>query len=143
MIRKAQSADWPIILSIWLKSNLEAHDFIPSTYWESHLNYMKQVLPFAELYVYEVDKQVVAFVGLEKNYIAGIFIQQEYRSQGIGKHLLDFLKLTHSTLSLTVYYKNRKALQFYLRENFRVVNEGVDSDNNEKELLMQWDVSDC
>lgn len=104
---------------------------------------MKQVLPFAELYVYEVDKQVVAFVGLEKNYIAGIFIQQEYRSQGIGKHLLDFLKLTHSTLSLTVYSKNRKALQFYLRENFRVVNEGVDSDNNEKELLMQWDVSDC
>ena len=100
---------------------------------------MKQVLPQADIYVYEIQNQVVAFAGLENNYIAGIFVQQKKRSQGIGKQLLSFLKNTHATLSLTVYEKNQKALKFYIREGFQVIREGIDSDNNEKEWFMQWD----
>lgn len=108
MIRKYQPEDLPSVLNIWLKSNLDAHSFIAATYWESHLEYMKQVLPQADIYVYEIQNQVVAFAGLENNYIAGIFVQQKKRSQGIGKQLLSFLKNTHSTLSLTVYEKTRR-----------------------------------
>lgn len=139
MIRKYQPEDLPSVLNIWLKSNLDAHSFIAATYWESHLEYMKQVLPQADIYVYEIQNQVVAFAGLENNYIAGIFVQQKKRSQGIGKQLLSFLKNIHSTLSLTVYEKNKKALKFYIREGFQVIREGIDSDNNEKEWFMQWD----
>lgn len=139
MIRKYQPEDLPSVLNIWLKSNLDAHSFIAATYRESHLEYMKQVLPQADIYVYEIQNQVVAFAGLENNYIAGIFVQQKKRSQGIGKQLLSFLKNTHSTLSLTVYEKNQKALKFYIREGFQVIREGIDSNNNEKEWFMQWD----
>ena len=99
----------------------------------------KNVIPEADIYVYEIQNQVVAFAGLENNYIAGIFVQQKKRSQGIGKQLLSFLKNTHSTLSLTVYEKNQKALKFYIREGFQVIREGIDSNNNEKEWFMQWD----
>ena len=56
-----------------------------------------------------------------------------------GKQLLSFLKNIHSTLSLTVYEKNQKALKFYIREGFQVIREGIDSNNNEKEWFMQWD----
>lgn len=41
MIRKHQPADLPSILNIWLKSNLEAHSFIPSTYWVNHLGFYR------------------------------------------------------------------------------------------------------
>lgn len=141
MIRKHRPADLPSILNIWLKSNLEAHSFIPASYWENHLEYMKEVLPQAELYVFEIEKQVVAFVGLDNDYIAGIFVRQDFRSQGIGKQLLDFLKNTHTHLCLNVYEQNRKALQFYVREGFQITKEGMDTENQEKELFMQYQSS--
>lgn len=139
MIRRYQPADLPYVLDIWLNSNKEAHSFISATYWDGNLEYMKQVLPQAELYVFEIENHVVAFVGLEKDYIAGIFIKQEYRSQGIGKQLLDFLKKRHLSLSLSVYDKNKKALRFYVREGFHILKEGLDTANNEKEFLMRWE----
>lgn len=138
MIRKHRPTDLPSILNIWLKSNQEAHSFIPATYWENHLEYMKQILPQAELYVFEIEKMVVAFMGLDNDYIAGIFVHQDFRSQGIGKQLLDFLKHTHTHLCLNVYDKNRKALQFYVREGFQIIREGMDAENHEKELFMQY-----
>lgn len=142
MIRTSTSADLDTILKIWLESNLQAHSFIPSSYWTSHVDFMRQVLPQAELYVYEIQKQVVAFAGLEKDYIAGIFTKKEYRSQGIGKQMLDFLKKSHACLSLSVYAKNQQAIDFYLREGFGIMEEGMDTANHEKEFRMHWKSED-
>ncbi|MEG1283992.1 MAG: GNAT family N-acetyltransferase, partial [Lactococcus sp.] len=33
---------------------------------------------------------------------------------------------------------NEGALRFYQREGFKIVSEGLDEDNNEKEYLMTW-----
>ena len=142
MIRTFTSTDLDTILKIWLESNLQTHSFIPLSYWTSHLDFMRQVLPQAELYVYELEEQVVAFAGLQKDYIAGIFTKKEYRSQGIGKQLIEFLKKSHSNLSLSVYEKNRQAIEFYLREGFQIRKEGMDTENQEKEFLMYWKSDD-
>lgn len=138
MIRKAHLADLPSVLDIWLQTNLEVHSFISPHYWQNNVDYMKQVLPQAEVFVYEDKNKIMGFVGLEKDYIAGIFVSKEFRSQGIGKQILDFLKSTHPTLSLSVYAKNQKAIRFYQRESFRIIDEGMDKENQEAEFLMQW-----
>ena len=138
MIRKAHLADLPSVLDIWLQTNLEVHSFISPHYWQNNVDYMKQVLPQAEVFVYEDKNKIMGFVCLEKDYIAGIFVSKEFRSQGIGKQILDFLKSTHPTLSLSVYAKNQKAIRFYQRESFRIIDEGMDKENQEAEFLMQW-----
>ncbi len=138
MIRKAHLADLPSVLDIWLQTNLEVHSFISPHYWQNNVDYMKQVLPQAEVFVYEDKNKIMGFVGLEKDYIAGIFVSKEFRSQGIGKQILDFLKSTHPTLSLSVYAKNQKAIRFYQRESFRIIDEGMDKENQEAEFRMQW-----
>ena len=138
MIRKAHLADLPSVLDIWLQTNLEVHSFISPHYWQNNVDYMKQVLPQAEVFVYEDKNKIMGFVGLEKDYIAGIFVSKEFRSQGIGKQILDFIKSTHPTLSLSVYAKNQKAIRFYQRESFRIIDEGMDKENQEAEFLMQW-----
>lgn len=138
MIRKAHLADLPSVLDIWLQTNLEVHSFISPHYWQNNVDYMKQVLPQAEVFVYEDKNKIMGFVGLEKDYIAGIFVSKKFRSQGIGKQILDFLKSTHPTLSLSVYAKNQKAIRFYQRESFRIIDEGMDKENQEAEFLMQW-----
>lgn len=109
MIRKAHLADLPSVLDIWLQTNLEVHSFISPHYWQNNVDYMKQVLPQAEVFVYEDKNKIMGFVGLEKDYIAGIFVSKKFRSQGIGKQILDFLKSTHPTLSLSVYAKKQSS----------------------------------
>lgn len=43
-----------------------------------------------------------------------------------------------STLRLNVYQKNKRAIQFYLREEFSIESESLDGNTGEKELVMVW-----
>lgn len=126
------------IMNIWLQSNTQAHDFIPESYWTGMVPVVKEMLPLANIYVYYLDDKIVGFIGLNDSHIEGIFIDPEYQSHGFGKQLLDYAKEISSTLTLNVYDKNMRAKSFYLRENFKIIEESIDSGTNEKELLMKW-----
>lgn len=126
------------IMNIWLQSNTQAHDFIPESYWIGMVPVVKEMLPSANIYVYYHDDQIVGFIGFNDSHIEGIFIDPKYQSQGFGKQLLDYAKEISNTLTLNVYDKNMRAKSFYLRENFKVIEESIDSSTDEKDLLMKW-----
>ena len=58
MIRELRKADINKVADIWLDTNIKAHSFIPAQYWESNLEFVKEVLPRAEVYVYEDGKEI-------------------------------------------------------------------------------------
>ena len=64
MIRKLQKVDINRVADIWLKTNLKAHFFIPEQYWISNYEFVKEMLPQAEVYVYE-DRSEERRVGKE------------------------------------------------------------------------------
>lgn len=139
MIRKLRENDLAAVTKIWLDSNIKAHYFISKEYWISNYPAVKEMLPQAEVYVYEEEdtQQIIGFIGLTENYIAGIFVQENVQSRGIGKQLLNYVKEIKTTLSLKVYQKNVRAISFYQREQFLIQSENID-DNNEKEFIMSW-----
>ena len=92
MIRALQKADIERVVDIWLDTNLKAHNFIPGQYWKNNIDLVKEMLPQAEVYVYENDCQIEGFIGLNDEYVEGIFVRDEMQSQGIGKLLLNFVK---------------------------------------------------
>lgn len=106
MIRKFNPQDLDAIMQIWLKTNIEAHSFIPASYWENSFEDVKAVLPQAEIYVAEVDDQIAGFIGLNQTMIEGIFVKKEMQSHGIGKQLLDYAKEIKPELQLEVYKEN-------------------------------------
>ena len=138
MIRKLQNADMDRVAGIWLDANLRAHCFIPPQYWKSNFDPVKEMLPQAEVYVYENDREIWGFIGLNGEYIEGIFISGEMQSQGIGKRLLDFVKTKKTELRLNVYQKNTRAIRFYQREGFKILREGMDEATGEKDYEMTW-----
>lgn len=140
MIRQYVDGDIDAVMRIWLKTNLQAHDFISADYWQSNFNAVKEMLPQAEVYVHEDDrtKQIDGFLGLNGNYVEGIFVKKAAQSKGIGTQLLNRAKEVRSTLRLSVYQKNQKAIQFYLREEFDVRSENIDSNTGENEFVMVW-----
>jgi len=140
MVRKFETQDLDAVMQIWLQANLDAHAFIPASFWEAHFEMVRDLLPQAELYVHEDagTRQIDGFIGLTENHIEGIFVVKSARSKGIGKALLDYAKSRKPRLDLSVYQKNERALAFYRREQFVVQSEGIDGDTNEAEIQMLW-----
>ena len=141
MIRKLQKADINRVADIWLKTNLKAHSFISEQYWISNYEFVKELLPQAEVYVYEDDKMIQGFIGINDEYIEGIFVSDEMQSRGIGKILLDYIKDKKDRLQLKVYQKNVRAMSFYQREGFTIQSEEMDEFTREKEYVMNWESS--
>lgn len=138
MIRKLQKEDLGQVMRIWLDSNVDAHPFISKAYWESNFEMVKEQLVQAEAYVYEENGDIRGFVGLQEDYIAGIFVKSECRSHGIGKRLLEYVKSVKANMSLRVYQKNTRAIRFYQREQFVIRSENTDDSTNQKEYVMTW-----
>lgn len=137
MIRPLKMADLDLVMQIWLEGNLQAHDFIASEYWRQNYDFVKNILPQSTVYVYE-DGQIKGFIGLEDDFIAGIFVRRDFRWQGVGRQLLDFVKEQKHRLQLTVYEKNASAVEFYKQNGFALISDRIDPATDEKEFLMQW-----
>lgn len=100
--------------------------------------FRKNMLPQTEVYVYETNQTIQGFIGINSEFIEGLFVANEMQSHGIGKLLLDFLKEKKTKLSLNVYQKNTRAIRFYQREGFQIQCEGLDEVTGEKDYEMVW-----
>lgn len=132
MIRLFEFRDLDRIMEIWLEGNLKAHPFIKEEYWRQNYETVRSVLPNAEAYVFEEDGEVQGFIGMDAEYIAGLFVAEGHWGQGIGHQLISEVKW----LSLHVYEKNTGAVAFYQAEGFRVENSMTEKGTGEQEYLM-------
>ncbi len=139
MIRRLNDNNIDAVMQIWKEENIKAHNFIPKEYWEEKFNYVKSILPSAEIYVY-IDKNTIeGFIGINNNYIEGVFIKEINQNKGIGTALLEKVKQLKPKLILNVYEKNKKAIKFYKKNGFKIIKENTDKETNEKEYTMIWE----
>lgn len=141
MIRKFREEDTVKVMTIWTKGNFEAHNFIDKDYWLLNFNKVKdEYLKRAETYVYVEDDIIKGFISLlNNNFIGALFIRKEYRRQGIGRKLINFVKDKYDKLELQVYEKNVNAMLFYASLGFVNKKIQIDDNTNEKEYVMEWD----
>ena len=138
MIREYRENDLEAILNMWLNVNITVHDFISPDYWVNCYDSVKKMLPESTIYVYVEEDVIQGFVGLQENYVAGLFVDKPYRSKGIGKALLDHAKERKDTLTLHVYKENARAAKFYKREGFFPLSERTDENTGCTEIRMEW-----
>ena len=141
MIRKFRTDDLEQVMGLWLATNISAHDFISAKYWHANYALVKKMLPQANIWVYEKNNEIWGFIGLQDTYIAGIFVADKAQGKGIGSELLAKAKQQKSQLSLAVYTKNERALNFFFCADFTVVNEQLDETTGQVEYLMKWQAS--
>ena len=106
MIRKLRKADVNRVAKIWLDTNIKAHYFISVQYWKNNFELVKELLLQTTVYVYEDNQGIWGFIGLNDEYVEGIFVSDEMQSHGIGKALLNYAKDKRSQLLLNVYKSN-------------------------------------
>ncbi len=138
MIRKFEMKDTKRVMQIWLDVNMDAHNFVQGDYWLSNYQSVQKQLLQVDIFVYEQDEEIQGFVGMTDDYLAGIFVDKKCRFMGIGKELLECVKQNYPVFSLNVYQKNRRAVDFYLREGFSIISKGIDEDTSEADYTMVW-----
>jgi putative acetyltransferase len=122
MIRKMVPADIDTIMSIWLAGNLDAHSFIPASYWHRQFSAVKTAIQQATVYCYcDTNDKILGFIGLTDNYIAGLFVSKGFRRQGIGKQLSNAAKQDNKHLELDAYLANHNAISFYQQNGFKII----------------------
>lgn len=138
MIRKFEKNDINDVLQIWKSENIKAHNFISREYWENNYSFVKEALPNAEIYVYITKEKIIGFIGLNNNYIEGIFVDTNHQCNGAGTALLNKVKENKNKLTLSVYMKNTDAVNFYKKNDFIITSKNTDKDTNETEYTMTW-----
>ena len=141
MIRNYIESDIDDIINIWLEASIQSHDFIDTSYWHSKIQDMRNIyIPASKSFVYTEGGATTAFVSLVDNYIAAIFVKPSQQRKGIGKLLIDFIKSQYANLTLKVYSKNVGAVKFYLANGFNIICEQIDTDTNELEKGMSYNL---
>ena len=79
MIRIFEFRDLDRIMEIWLEGKLTAHPFIKEEYWRQNFETVRSALPKAEVYVFEEEGEVQGFIGMDADYIAGLFVAEGRR----------------------------------------------------------------
>ena len=137
MIKEFKIENLEEVMEIWLQNNINAHNFIERDYWINNFDLVKKLLPDAKVYIFQEDNIIKGFIGvIEDGYIAGLFVKEKYQREGIGEKLIKYIKPKYNQLKLDVYSKNKNAIKFYLKNNFKIVNEKNNEDTNEHEYEM-------
>jgi ribosomal-protein-alanine N-acetyltransferase len=121
LIRKASLEDLNDIY------NIEVSSF--DTPWEKVSIEVEFYKDYASIYVYEVDKKVVAYIitwliGLEAELIT-IAVDEGFRRQGIGRVLFAYIKELYGKnilWHLEVACKNNSAIQMYKSFGFEITS---------------------
>jgi len=139
MIKLLEQFELDDVMQIWLEVNIQAHNFISQEYWKENFDMVKSLLPQSNVLVYKANDSIKGFIGIvENNYIAGLFVLNQYQSSGIGSKLLEECKQRYSELRLDVFVKNKSAVNFYLKHGFKIEQKKLNEDLFEQEYTMIW-----
>lgn len=106
------------------------------------------------VYVYEIDGEFIGEIAYVLNnndpdytipnkrvYVSRLIVKKEYRNQGIGGILIDYIvdvikNLGYSEISIGVDKDNKTALHLYKKKGFdKIIFDGVDEDGEYYKLL--------
>jgi putative acetyltransferase len=139
MLRPYQPTDSDTVLDLWLKASIQAHDFVPETFWYEQLPAMRELyLPQAETLVLEENGHVLGFASLREQRLAALFVSPSAQGRRLGRQLLDEAKRRRDNLELGVYRANTRAVAFYRANDFMTLEETRDPHTGQPELTMHW-----
>ena len=137
-IRKFEKNDLDLVLNIWYESCLDTYYFINKAHWDSIRENVKKKFLNSNIFVYEENKIIKGFILIDEGYIDELYVSKQFRSMGIGKKLLDFIKKTHNELTINIFQKNINGIRFYKNNGFEIVEENIEDSTLEKGYFMRW-----
>jgi putative acetyltransferase len=140
MIQKMDASQRYEILDLWLRCTAAANPFFESNFWQKNYEDVKaKYLTDCENYVYIEGTCVVAFICISNSgYVNGLFVDPDYRGNGIGKQLVKYVKTCYDVLRMNIYAKSRKMLDFASKEGFLIDGALYQEESGQVKYTLVW-----
>jgi GNAT superfamily N-acetyltransferase len=131
-VRPAGVNDADRIATVFLRSRYASiPDILVHSDEDVRAYFATVVLPNQQVWVAEVDGDIVALLALHDDWIEHLYVDPEWTGHEIGTKLLDMAKAqSREGLNLWTFQSNVKARRFYERHGFKA-EAMTDGDNEE------------
>lgn len=114
--------DYPRLLQVWEASVRATHDFLP----ESYIVLLRELVPkyldaVMLICCKDTRQRITGFAGVAAGRVEMLFVDPQYRGQGIGKLLLRHAINELNADELDVNEQNPQAIGFYAKQGFEVI----------------------
>ncbi len=128
-IRKSNENDIKELRELFF--NIRIREFSWSKTNEITLQDFDKVTEGEVIFVADIGNKVIGFASIwvEDKFIHNLFINKEYRKLGVGKLLVDAVKLKYGTpLTLKCVKLNQNAVNFYNHNGWIILKEELDEE---------------
>lgn len=113
--------------------------------WLDELDPRSDLIPFwTELFghelvwIAEINGQIAGFCTRGDDNIGALYVSDNHRSKGLGKHLLDLAKEDRDWITVWAYEANKAARRFYRREGLVEISREMEEHSNLVNVEHQW-----
>jgi len=138
MIRKYESKDLEVVMSIWRQASTLAHSFLePLFVLKAEQDLRSIYLLKTETWVYEVNGAAVGFISMLNNEIGGLFVLPQFQGKGIGSALVGFVEKDFLELVVEVFERNFIGRAFYEKSDFKLMEISIHAPSGEAVLRLK------
>lgn len=136
-MKQINSTEYEKMLQVWESSVRATHNFLTEKDIES-------LIPLVEIGLKEVEHivcikdndSIKAFIGIDKDKVEMLFIEDKYRGNGIGKKLITYAIDKYNVKYVDVNEQNKKAVGFYIHLGFKEFDRSeIDGQGNPFPIL--------
>lgn len=97
------------------------------------------ILPDTKIRVAEKEDELAGFIALKKNYIDQLYIHNNFQSKGLGGFWVEQAKTIYPDfLELYTFASNERAIAFYEKHGFKIIERGIAPDEKMPDVKMRW-----
>lgn len=141
MIKKIKEEDLTNVMTLWVKGNFKANNFIDKDYWlEIYNNTKENFLKDYKTLVYKENDEILGFISINNSEIKAINVRDDQQRRGIGTKLVNYCKenIYESEIIIKIFEKNMNAIIFFSNLEFKNIKIQLNEKFNEKEYVMQF-----
>lgn len=118
-----KQSDYPELTRVWEASVRATHGFLPDSYITLLRDMVQSQYLDAVMLICCKDarQRITGFAGVAAGKVEMLFIDPDYRGQGIGKQLLRYAIEHLNADQLDVNEQNDQAVGFYFKQGFEVI----------------------
>lgn len=89
-------------------------------------------------WVAQSKSRIIGFCSRGNDNINGLYVAADWRSQGVGRRLLDMAKADRDWITVWAYQENTQALKFYKREGLVEIGREIEDGSNLVDIEHRW-----
>jgi 8-oxo-dGTP pyrophosphatase MutT (NUDIX family)/GNAT superfamily N-acetyltransferase len=139
-LRGAAAADAPIIASLHLASRRAELPYLPHLHSvDETISHFAGVIDTSEVAIAERSGTAIGFVATRPGWVDHLYLAPDHMGKGVGGVLLRHAMAAHpGGLRLYTFQRNVRARLFYESYGFTAVSFGMDNEEQEPDVLLQW-----